>query len=98
MPNSQLYRPNAAIIYQRNDGTSASNNIKNTKEYFLIALNGLKKVLGDGYEKELEYQQLWKAFFHSVSIEARNNPKLQSQNLPKRFWKDIVEFAPTYHQ
>ncbi len=21
MPNSQLYRPNAAIIYQRNDGT-----------------------------------------------------------------------------
>lgn len=45
-------------------------------------------------EKEREYQQLWQAFFHSIAIEARKNPKLQSQNIPKRFWSDLVEFTP----
>ena len=42
-------------------------------------------------EKEQEYQQLWLGFFNSIAIEARKNPKLQSQNIPKRFWPDTVE-------
>lgn len=42
--------------------------------------------------QELEYRRLWRAFFESIAIEARKNPKLQNQNLPKRFQKDIVEF------
>lgn len=41
--------------------------------------------------KEETYQKLWKTFFHSIAIEARKNPKLQSQNIPKRFWADVVE-------
>lgn len=41
---------------------------------------------------ELEYQKLWCRFFDSIAVEARVNPKLQNQNLPKRFQKDIVEF------
>lgn len=43
-------------------------------------------------DQELEYRRLWLAFFHSIAIEARKNPRLQSQNLPKRFWPDMVEF------
>ena len=42
---------------------------------------------------EKEYQKLWCGFFDSIAIEARKNPKLQSQNIPKRFWKDTVELA-----
>lgn len=42
-------------------------------------------------EKELEFQQLWVEFVHTIAIEARKNPKLQSQNIPKRFWADTVE-------
>ncbi len=42
--------------------------------------------------QELEYRRLWRAFFDSIAIEARINPKLQNQNLPKRFQRDIVEF------
>lgn len=42
---------------------------------------------------EKEYQKLWCDFFDSIAIEARKNPKLQSQNIPKRFWKDTVELA-----
>lgn len=41
---------------------------------------------------ELEYRRLWCAFFDSIAIEARKNPKLQNQNLPKRFQRDVVEF------
>ncbi|MEY8391022.1 DNA metabolism protein [Lachnospiraceae bacterium] len=42
--------------------------------------------------KEQEYQKLWCRFFDSIAIEARVNPKLQNQNLPKRFQQDIIEF------
>ena len=42
-------------------------------------------------EREQEYRELWLGFFHSIAIEARKNPKLQSQNIPKRFWPDTVE-------
>ena len=43
--------------------------------------------------QELEYQKLWCGFFESIAIEARCNPKLQNQNIPKRFQKDAVEFS-----
>ncbi|MCI9081402.1 MAG: DNA metabolism protein [Lachnospiraceae bacterium] len=42
--------------------------------------------------EEKEYQKLWCRFFDSIAIEARINPKLQRQNLPKRFQQDIIEF------
>lgn len=44
-------------------------------------------------EKEQAFRQLWLEFFHSIAIEARTNPRLQRQNIPKRFWKDTVELA-----
>ena len=42
-------------------------------------------------ENEARFQKLWLAFFDSIAIEARTNPELQAQNIPKRFWKDAVE-------
>ena len=43
--------------------------------------------------REQEFRELWVNFFQSIAIEARRNPKLQSQNIPKRFWKDTVELS-----
>ncbi len=43
--------------------------------------------------QELAYRRLWRTFFESIAIESRKNPKLQNQNLPKRFQRDIVEFT-----
>ena len=62
---------------------------------FLIAdASALDQNLIQNYsDSELEYQKLWCGFFDSIAIEARKNPKLQSQNIPKRFWKDTVELA-----
>lgn len=42
-------------------------------------------------KNELEFQELWKSFFESICINERKNEKLQMQNLPKRFWDNMVE-------
>lgn len=41
---------------------------------------------------ETHFQQLWITFFHNITIDARKNPHLQSQMIPKRFQHDAVEF------
>lgn len=45
--------------------------------------------------REAEYQSLWLAFFENIAIRARVNPKLQAQNIPKRFWCDTIELSQT---
>lgn len=41
---------------------------------------------------EQEFRQLWKGFCRSIMVEGRENPGLQTQNLPKRFQKYMTEF------
>jgi len=41
---------------------------------------------------EDEYRDLWKIFFQNIAIKDRVNPKLQRNNLPLRFRKDMTEF------
>lgn len=36
-------------------------------------------------------QAAWKRFYDTVAIDARYNPELRRQFMPKRFWKNIVE-------
>ena len=42
-------------------------------------------------EEELFYQNLWKVFHKSVSIKERINEKLQMQNMPKKYWNNLIE-------
>lgn len=42
-------------------------------------------------QSEAEFQEMWKLFCDSISIEARRNLKLQRQNLPLRFRETMVE-------
>lgn len=42
-------------------------------------------------KEEKMFQKLWKAYFKSISIKERANPKLHRQNLPTRFWKYLTE-------
>lgn len=41
--------------------------------------------------REMEYQLLWKSYFHSVNIRERNNTKLHLRHMPKRYWKYLIE-------
>lgn len=42
-------------------------------------------------ETEKEFQNLWKNYFKSTNIQSRKNTKLHLQQVPKRYWKYLVE-------
>ncbi|HIZ51734.1 MAG TPA: DUF4130 domain-containing protein, partial [Candidatus Pseudomonas excrementavium] len=45
-------------------------------------------------EQEKAFQGLWKVYFDSVNIKARNNEKHHVRQLPKRYWKYLSEKQP----
>lgn len=72
---------NIAVVHEKESGWGV---IKSDK----LNLELLEKVS----EEELQFESLWKGFCKSISIKERENIKLQKQNLPLRFQKDMVEF------
>lgn len=42
-------------------------------------------------EEEKMYQELWKSFFKSITINERPNRRCQMQFMPKKYWKDLIE-------
>jgi len=42
-------------------------------------------------QDEMLFQKMWKSYFQALSIKERINPKLQRQNMPRRFWKFLPE-------
>ena len=51
----------------------------------------VKSLEMQGSDEEIEYSELWKTFHKSISIKERENKKLQQSNLPKYYWKHLVE-------
>jgi len=45
-------------------------------------------------EQEEFFQNLWRRYFSSVTIESRKNMKLHIQHMPKRYWKNLIEKIP----
>lgn len=45
-------------------------------------------------DQEKKYQELWKTYFNHIAIENRINPKLQRQNMPKKYWDFLIEMNP----
>lgn len=80
------------MIYDKTHKTAALH--KASDGFVLIDASDLNQELVNQLsEREEEFQKLWCSFFNHIAIEARKNPKLQSQNIPLRFWKDTVELA-----
>ena len=64
------------------------------KNYMLVDASDLNQDIIHNYsDKEQDFRDLWLTFFDSVAITARINPKLQAQNIPKRYWGDALELA-----
>ena len=38
-----------------------------------------------------KYEQIWCAFYKSIAIKERTNPRQQRSYMPKRYWKNIIE-------
>ena len=47
--------------------------------------------LPESSDEEKQMQQAWKLFYKTVAVEARYNPELRRQFMPKRFWRNITE-------
>ncbi|MDS1029732.1 TIGR03915 family putative DNA repair protein [Bacillota bacterium LX-D] len=37
------------------------------------------------------FSRLWQSYFESIAVPNRTNPKLQMQNMPKKYWKYLTE-------
>ena len=78
------------IIYDASHQMAAVH--QSSKDYLIVDASSLNLDLIKEYSSEEEgFRKLWCTFFDSIAIEARKNPKLQSQNIPKRLWDDTVE-------
>ena len=42
-------------------------------------------------KEEALFQRMWKAYFQSIAIKERLNPRLQRQHMPQRFWAYMPE-------
>ncbi|MDO4339651.1 MAG: TIGR03915 family putative DNA repair protein [Eubacteriales bacterium] len=69
-----------ALLHPRGGEYTLRTGIKLTEEY--------REAPG----KTEEYEELWKAFCKSITVEARKNPGLQQQFVPLKFRPDMVEF------
>ncbi|MDR2964331.1 MAG: TIGR03915 family putative DNA repair protein [Treponema sp.] len=44
-----------------------------------------------------EWEELWKHYHKTINNESRNNPNLQRQFMPQRYWKYLPEKETTSH-
>lgn len=73
--------------------------IHDTRRDIAALFNGMEWFISDftvddlpaDTKEETEYQKLWKEFFRTLSIPSRENPKLQRQLMPRRYWKNLIE-------
>lgn len=66
--------------------------------------DGCQRYLVDAHEEmlslpppgadEVVMQDAWRAFYRTLSVEARFNPELRRKLMPKRFWKNLTEMQP----
>jgi len=62
-----------------------------TQECVIVEMPAeVKASLVDKHD-EKEWQQLWKMFYKTLSIQERANSKLRRQLMPKYFWKHMTE-------
>ena len=63
--------------------------VYDTKKYQIMDVTNLE--IPQVSEEETEFQNMWKAFFKTIAIKERTNPKLQATYMPRRYWKDLIE-------
>ena len=44
-------------------------------------------------EEEKQYQALWKRFYSTIAIQARENPRCRMTHMPKRYWANMTEMC-----
>lgn len=78
-----------AIIYDGQSRSAAGPGLQ--RQWYMIDLDQLPPA----NQPQDDYcQKLWRQYFTEISIDFRRNPRLQSQFIPQRYRKHLVEFQP----
>ncbi len=51
---------------------------------------------GPAGEGEQAFRKLWRAFYNTIAIEERYNPRCRMTHMPKRYWAMMTEFQEDY--
>lgn len=52
--------------------------------------------LGPPDRTELAYRQMWRAFYDTIAIQGRENPRCRMTHMPKRYWGQMTEFQKNW--
>ncbi|MCI8554197.1 MAG: DNA metabolism protein [Clostridiales bacterium] len=61
------------------------------KEWVIASAEDL--TLPDCSDDEQAWQKMWKAFYDTVAIRERYNPRCRMNHMPKKYWKNMVEMT-----
>ena len=78
------------ILHDKNRRLVLLYNCQNKNDYEIIQVPHNFEINSFSKE-ELQFQKLWKTFFHTIAIQERTNSRLQMQYMPKKYWKDLIE-------
>ena len=89
------YKDQQWIIYDLKRDYGIFYNLKDVKEITLDTkqFSQLTGELNENImeEGEVGYQAFWQQYVKAITIRERLNPKLQLQNMPRRYWKYLPE-------
>jgi len=54
-------------------------------------INHIEEIVSSGNVKNDEWEELWKHYHKTINNKDRNNPDLQRQLMPQRYWKYLPE-------
>jgi len=77
-----------AVVYNGRDLVDSRNGVK--RKWYMTDFACDSDITG-GTEENL-YQEMWKSYFEQIGIKSRYNPKLQSQFVPLRYRRHLLEF------
>ena len=78
----------AILIY---DKTHQAALVYQNRQAKIVPLEGIAFPEAD--EMEEGYRALWKRFYKTISIEARENPRCRMTHMPKRYWENMTEMV-----
>ncbi len=83
------FNTQAFIIYDEAHGVAG---VYEGRDWYLVNVaDGGSLNIPPATAREAQMRAAWKAFYRSVSVEARYNPELRRHFMPKRLWRNITE-------
>lgn len=61
------------------------------KEWVIASAEGL--TLPDSSADQRSWERMWKAFYDTITIRERENPRCRMNHMPKKYWKNLVEMT-----